>query len=58
VRLAKEDPEELAGGTVQVLGEPAEQVRLGAAARELYRERFDLPHTVATLLASQSGDRP
>lgn len=33
----------------RLLGDEAERARLGAAARALYRERFDVAHTVAAL---------
>jgi glycosyltransferase involved in cell wall biosynthesis len=39
----------------RLLGDGAERVRLGSAARDLYDRRFDIKHTVAALRASFNG---
>lgn len=43
------DPEAIAGAVARLLADAAGRARLGARARALYRERFDLAHTVAAL---------
>lgn len=43
------DVEALVGRVDALLGDPEERRRLGAAAGELYRSRFDVRHTVAAL---------
>ena len=50
VALAEaEDAAALAREAARLLADAAARARLGAAARALYRERFDLAHTVAAL---------
>jgi glycosyltransferase involved in cell wall biosynthesis len=38
----------------QLLGDPLERTRMSQTARKLYRERFDISHTVAALRAPVS----
>jgi hypothetical protein len=48
------DPHALVEATRRLLADPAERQRLGAAARVLYLEQFDLPHTITALQDSQT----
>lgn len=50
------DPEAMAAAVARLLGDADERARLGARALALYRERFDLAHTVAAL--RRAADEP
>jgi glycosyltransferase involved in cell wall biosynthesis len=45
------DPGALAAAVLRILRNPAEAARMGAAARRLVQERYDVGHTVAAYLA-------
>ncbi|MET0650786.1 MAG: glycosyltransferase family 4 protein [Pyrinomonadaceae bacterium] len=56
VALAPVDDDEAVLDQIRrLLSSSAERARLGGAARKLYRERFDLPHTVAALRRADGG---
>jgi glycosyltransferase involved in cell wall biosynthesis len=48
---ASEGPEALHARAEELLADPARRSRVGAAARDLYRSRFELSHAIAALRA-------
>ena len=50
-----DDPGAITSTAARLLDDPVERARLGARARALYLERFDLAHTVAALRRAHDG---